>query len=84
MPKIRWYAGGLVVAFLIFFALGGFDFWHTVNAVATQAAVIVAAILSCLKFAQESISDWADPASEYHTLSRGADDARPSLLKRVW
>lgn len=79
MPGIRWYAAGLVVAFCIFFILGGFDLWHTLQSAATKAAVVVAAILSIAKVAQEALP--MEPDDEYHTMGR---DMERSLWERVW
>lgn len=84
MPRIRWYASGLVIAFIIFFALGGFDIWHTLNSAATEASAIIAAVLSCLKFAQESLRGRADPGAEFHTLKRDTQPEPKGFWQRVW
>lgn len=79
MPKVRWYAVGLVVAFCIFFILGGFDLWHTLQSAATKAVAVLAAILSLAKVAQEMLP--IEPDNEYHTMGR---DVERSLWARVW
>ena len=79
IPRVRWTALIILVVFGVVFVQGNFDFLYVVKSGVVFLAVILGALLTALKYLQES---WRIAEDELlHTMNRDAKP--PSIWKRV-